>query len=307
MKVVLSLIVLSFSSLCAYSQKIDTLIFKYNPPDTVRYWKFNGNVGLNFQLVGFREWAKGGKPSLSLASNLNMAARYEKGNDLLENMLDAGFGIIRESGEEANNSFRKNDDFLIFISKYSRNLISTWYLTGMVDFRSQFAKGYATKKNAEDLYPLVSRFMSPATLTPSLGVSYKEDKFSFTLAPISGKITFVLDDSLTNISANGVEPGQNINSKAGTTVSISDERSIMDNVFARYNLNFFTPFNNYSFKHTDMNGEFYIRFKVNKYISSNFNIRFIYDDDYDPEEDNSFPLQMNYVLNVGITYDIWQR
>lgn len=307
MRFVLSLILVILNSGFAYSQKIDTLIFKYNPPDTVRYWKFTGNIGANFQLVGFREWAKGGKPSLSLATNLNMVARYEKGDNLMENNLDAGYGIIREGGEGAERSFRKNDDFLILISKYGRNLVKTWYLTGMIDFRTQFARGYAKNKNSEDLYPLVSRFMSPATLTPSLGVSYKNNKFSFTLAPISGRITFVLDDSLTNIPAYGVEPGQNINSRAGTTITISDERTLMDNVLARFNINFFTPFNNYGVKHTDINGEFYVRFKVNKYISSNFNMRLIYDDDYDPNEDGDYPVQLNYVLNVGLTYDIWQQ
>lgn len=296
------------ASFSAYSQKIDTLIFKYKPPDTVRYWKFSGNVGLNFQLVGLREWSRGGKPSMALASNFNMIARYEKDVHLWENKLDAGLGLIREEEENTENRIlRKNDDFLIFISKYSRNLVKTWYLTGMIDFRSQFANGYATARNADDVYPLVSKFMSPGILTPSLGVSYKKDKFSFTLSPVSGRLVFVLEDSLTRIPANGTEPGKTFNSLAGTTITISDERNIMDNVFWRFNLVLFTPFSDYRPKNTDINGELYIRFKVNKYISSNFNLRMIYDDNYDPNGTGKYPLQLNYVLNVGLTYDIWQN
>lgn len=308
MKFFFLFIVVLFLPFLAYPQKIDTLIFKYNPPDTVRYWKFSGNVGVNFQLVGFREWSRGGKPSMALASNFNMMARYEKDQNLLENKLDAGFGVLRENEADTENRIlRKNDDFLIFVSKYSRNLVKTWYLTGIIDFRSQFANGYATNRNANNVYPLVSKFMSPGILTPSVGVSYKNESFSFTLSPISGRLIFVLDDSLTNIPANGTEPGKNVNSLAGTTITISDERNIMDNVFVRFNIILFSPFNNYRPKNTDVNGELYIRFKVNKYISSNFNLRMIYDDNYDPNENGNYPLQLNYVLNVGLTYDIWQK
>jgi len=304
---ILIIYILLNSSLFAQG-RIDTLIYKYIPPDTTNYWNFNGNIGVNFQTVGFRDWAKGGKPSLSLASSVNMIAKYEKRGNIFENRIDAGYGIIREKDLKENTSeLKKNDDYVILISKYGKNVFNDWYLEGILDTRTQFANGFKERKKGDSTYnELVSQFLSPITISPSLGLSYKNNDFSFSFSPVSGKLTIVAKDTLTYVASNGVEPGKNLKSQTGTTITLSDKRNVLKNILLRYSFTFFTAYNNFNFKHTDVNGEIYTRFKVNKYISSNFNIRLIYDDDFDPNDNGNFPLQLNYVLNVGFTYDIWQ-
>ena len=309
--VILALLLFIESDILAQHGKIDTLIVKYVPPgDTIKYWKLDGNLALTFQHVNFHNWVKGGNPNISFATALNLTAIREKNNNIFSNQLDLGYGIIREGGSERN--FRKNNDFIIYIGKFGKNIFDKWYLEGIIDFRTQFTKGYKYDKEGNKT-AWSSNIFSPAQIKPSLGLSYKKKNFSFSGSPISGKITVVLNDSLTYISENGVDPLQNVKSEVGASITITDKTDIMKNVSLRYNFSLFSNYRTIFQYMPDINGEIYLRFKVNKYISSFFNMRMIYDNSVTLPELNDAgeeigrftPFQVNYTFNIGFSVDLW--
>ncbi len=55
---------------------------------------------------------------------------------------------------------RKSDDRIDFVSKYGYDLGKKWFLSGLFNFRSQFARGYAYPTDSTKV--LTSNFMSPA-------------------------------------------------------------------------------------------------------------------------------------------------
>ena len=57
----------------------------------------------------------------------------------------------------------------------------------------------------------ISDLFSPAYLLVALGLDYKpSDHFSAFIAPITGKLTFVTDQKLSDAGAFGVKPGQKV-------------------------------------------------------------------------------------------------
>ncbi len=292
--------------------KIDTLIVKYIPPgDTIKYWHFNSNFALTFQHVGFYDWAKGGDPNVSLATSFSFQTKWERDNKIFDGRFDGGYGVIRQPQRDF--PVRKNDDYFILTGKYGKNLFKKWYLEAVLDIRSQFTRGYKYDNNTNEKTDWTSGFMSPAYFRPSLGLSYKNKKFSFAGSPISGKFTVVLEDSLTNVASIGVKPRQHFKSEVGVSATVSDERQVLKNVSLRYNVLLFSNYNNLLSEMPDMNGEVYLRFKVNKYISAFLNTRFIYDNnvqlqkkDEEGERTGALytPFQINYTLNIGFAIDL---
>ena len=292
--------------------KIDTLIIKYVPPgDTIRYWHFNSNLSLTFQHVGFHDWASGGDPNISLATAVSFLAKWEKEGKIFDGRFDSGYGVIRQPQRDF--PVRKNDDYFILNGKYGKNLFDKWYLEAALDVRSQFTSGFKYNNNTNEKTDWISDFMSPAYFRPSLGLSYKKKNFSFSGSPVSGKFTLVLEDSLTKVGSNGVEPGQHFKSEVGVSATVSDKRPLMKNVNIRYNMLLFSNYDNLFSHIPDMNGEVYLQFTVNKYIGAFLNARFIYDNnvqlqkkDDEGERTGAFyiPFQLNYTLNVGFSIDL---
>ncbi|HBH25717.1 MAG TPA: hypothetical protein DDY13_20165 [Cytophagales bacterium] len=288
-------------------KRIDTLIVKYRPPaDTIKYWKTGGKLTFTLQNVYQKDWTRGDQPSFSLGTTVNLYAYYDRGEFKLENKLDAGISLLRQG--ESTNLLIKNEDFLIYIFKGGRKLVNKWYLDGILDFRTQFLKGFADNK-VGDQRIVNSKFLNPGIISPSFGLGYKKDKFALTLAPLSGRFTFVTDDSLSNFPTNGVPAGMNWKSDLGANIVVSDNFSPVKNMKLRYNLSLFYEYETPD--HIDVFGELFMNYKLLKYISVNFQFRVIYDDNVriKNEEDNSsyVPWQINNVIDIGFIYEFGEK
>lgn len=80
----------------------------------------------------------------------------------------------------------------------------------------------------------------------------------------------------------------------------------MENVTVKSNMLLFGDYNNLNV--WDVNYELFVDFKVNKFITTNFLLQAIYDDDIKGNNENlniSGPaLQIRHVLNLGITFNL---
>ena len=268
-------------------------------------WTNGGNVGIFFQQVGVSNWSGGGENAVAYGGELNLFANKRRRKHTWFNSLQAGYGLVKLG--EANS--RKNNDVLIITSQYGRFLNDKWQLSGGLDFRTQFDDGYSYEGASDGTDTLISTFMAPGYLSPYIGFTYKpNDAFSATIAPLMNKITFVMDDDLAAVGAYGVDPGDNVRSQAGWSLSSLFQKEIMTNVNLKTNLMLFAAYEEP--EHIDVNFDLFLNFKVNEFITTNFSLQSIYDHDIDIEDSDGKigpRLQMRNVLNIGLTYNFGEK
>lgn len=260
------------------------LLAQQNAADTItqiepaKYWATGASFGLNFSQVTLSNWAGGGQSSISIGSMLNLSADYNKGKSIWESRLDVVYGLIRQGDQEIDH-FRKTDDMLNLASRYFYHIEEGFYFSGLLDFRTQMGVGYDyEEQNGELVRTRISDFMAPGFLLTSLGITYKKAKhYTIKISPVTGKYTFVLDDSLANNGAFGVTPGQHARAEFGALFNASYEKEIFTNTSLRSNLNLFSNYN--TLTRMDVNWEGILVLKVNKYINSTIGAQLIYDHD----------------------------
>ena len=200
---------------------ISILISAQNTPDT-SYWKKGGIGTLAFSQLSLYQWAAGGENSFSGAALVNLYANYKKGNTSWDNTLDLGYGIIKQG-----DLTKKSNDRIDFSSQYGKKASGKWNYSALLGFKTQFAEGF----NYPDDSTVISNFLAPAYITLSIGMDYKpNDNFNLFLSPVTGKMTIVLDDSLSAHGSFGVEPGKHIRTEFGGFLKASYKVTVMKNV-----------------------------------------------------------------------------
>lgn len=267
------------------------------PSDSlVEGWNTQGGVGLNFSQVSLNNWAGGGQNSISIGSLLNYQAILKKDRSKWDNTLNLAYGLIRQGDKEA--EFRKTDDLINLRSKYDYELNKKWSLTALIDFRTQFDKGYEFPEDNDELEEklLISEFMAPGFLITTLGFSYSPGKyFTATISPLTGKNTFVFNDSLSNAGAFGVEPGDKLRTELGASIQGSFKKDLAENISLVSNIIFFGNYG--EFNHIDVNWDANLLMKINKFITTTVSSQLIYDHDVITK------VQLRNSITVGLLYN----
>ncbi len=277
----------------AYAQTDNEIL----PKDT-SYWKVSGNAGLNFAQTALVNWSAGGENSIATNASFVLRANYLKGRHAWDNILATEYGLMYTETY----NWQKTLDKIDFSSKYGYGVVEHWYLTFLLGFNTQYDKGY---KKPDDLM-YISKFMAPGYLNLSVGMDYKyKDIFSAYLSPIAGKLTYVLDDSLSAEGAYGVEKGKNLKKELGAYAKFGLKYSVMKNITLLSKLEFFTAYNE-SFGNVDVNFELLIDMIVNKYIKTQLIFNLKYDDDIKSVSRTgtiSGPkMQIKEMIGVGVAY-----
>ena len=248
-------------------------------------WKTGGLVNVNFSQVYLSNWAGGGQNAISTQGILSLFANYNKEKTSWDNSIDLAYGVIKQ-GEAKSTPWFKNDDRIELNSKFGHKVSEKWYYSGLFNFRSQFNYGYS---KVGDTVP-ISNFMAPAYTIVALGMDYKPSKyFTFFVAPLTTKLTFVMDDYLSGIGAFGVDSGNVFRSEVGGYVKLAifkEKPFKMEGVTFKTNL---TLFSNYSNEpgNVDVTWETLTNVKLNKYMTISLSTYLIYDHDIDIARYNS--------------------
>jgi hypothetical protein len=278
-------------------------------------WKVGFDASLLGSQVGFTNWAQGGDNSITISGFLNMFATYEKGRNKWENLLGLAYGQTRTGKRD----FRKSEDKIDFSSAYGFKAKDKWYYTALFNFKSQFATGYNYVDDQDSLKVKISNFLAPAFTSIGLGIEYvPTDYMSFYLSPVTARWIIVNDQDLANAGAFGVEGAEYDDSG----VMISEGKTIK-NEFGAYfrflfkkdivkNVNFSTKlelFSNYieNPQNIDINWDTMITMSVNSWLSANFGLQMIYDDDtpiVDSDGNIGPRTQIKQLLGVGLTYKV---
>lgn len=281
----------------------EPILFEIVEEEAEEGWETGGRFSLGFSQVSLTNWAAGGQNSLSGNGLTKMFLRYGKGTLSWENILDVGYGMVRQGEED----LIKTNDKIDFMSKLGLQAFDNWHYASLVNFRTQITPGYNYPNTSEK----ISDFLAPAYLLGAIGMDYKaSDKLSLFIAPVTGKITIVNDDKLSEAGAFGVDPGKTTLTEFGGYVRAAFGISITDDVLFETKLDLFS---NYLDKpqNLDVNWETMLAINVTKYITINFSTHLIYDESVkigidtndDGEPDKFGPrTQFKQLLEVGLTF-----
>lgn len=274
-------------------------------PTETPSWKVSGVSGLNLSQTSLTNWAAGGENSVAWNLYLNASANYKKDGWSWDNALITDFGKTFTTS----NKWLKSVDKLNFSTKIGRSLTKHWSISALGDFLTQFARGYAAENNPniagnKDKY--ISTILAPGYLTLAVGADYKpNDDFSLLLAPVTGKMTFVLDNRLSTAGAFGVKPGNKTLAEIGALAVANYKRKLAENINLVTKLTLFTPYNE-SFGNIDVNWDMMIAFKINKFLTTTLTTNLVYDDDIKTVDlqgnKRGAKVQFREVLGLGLAY-----
>lgn len=267
-------------------------------------WEFGGFFSQQVNQISFSNWVRGGENSFASTSLVNLTTDYTRDRYSWENKLNLAYGITKTEDTPT----RKNEDRIHLISKGGRNVSEHLSTSFLMEFRSQFDKGY----NYPNDSVVVSRFMAPGDLSLSLGLDYKPWEFlSIFASPVAGKLTFVLNQRLADQGAFGVTPaeydeddrlikeGDNVKAEFGTLLNFMLEKEVFEDVFVESRLSLFNDLtDDENRKNTDVDWETSINFKLMEYISATIMFRMIY------EHDTRIPVYDDEGVETGYTRDV---
>lgn len=291
MKKLLLFVLMSFLALNSFAQA-----------DTTRYWKIKGENSLNFSQISFKNWSAGGENSLSLNLLLDYSANYKKNNISWDNNLIIGYGLTKQGDAKV----KKSDDRIDFSSMIGRKISKHWNVSGFLGFKSQFFKGYKySEVNGVSIRKDISDFMAPAYIVTGVGAEYKPfDFFSILILPATLKMTVVNVDEYAVLF--GLDEGDNVKYEFGGSMKASFNKEIITNVTLKSKLELFSNYTSNA-KNIDVLWDVAIHMKINNFLTTNFVVNMIYDDDVETvREDGTISgarLQYMQLFGLGLTYN----
>lgn len=268
-------------------------------------WKKGGLSALGISQASFTNWAAGGISNVNVTSLISLYANRKVAASNWENNLDLGFGLQKIDGGE----YRKSEDKIELNSKYGRTINEKLNYSVLFNFRSQFAQGF---NYTDTSVVYVSNFLAPSFTTISAGLDYRPlNGLSLYFAPITGKITTVLDEKLSNAAAYGVDTGKTVRFEIGSLASIKYQKVFKNNIQLKSKLDLFSNFKNV--QAIDVNWENIFAFQITKLLNVSLTTNLLYDQDIlipkNVEQspgvmitENKPRTQFKQVFSLGVTY-----
>lgn len=150
----------------------------------------------------FNNWSKSGNSTFDVTSTFFGNYKYTHPKFVWDNVTDLAYGYAWQDLDPEGVLFetrRKSNDKIDLTSALSWNAYKGWGASFTANLKTQFGHGYeydGVGQAAEDSKRLVSTFFAPAYLTTALSFEYKKTDWSVSLSFLTGKTTFVFNDSL---------------------------------------------------------------------------------------------------------------
>jgi hypothetical protein len=271
---------------------------------TKAVWNKGLSATIGFSQLSLTNWAAGGAGQLTLNTFADLFANMTKGRFLWTNELQAGYGFI----ESFDTGYKKSDDRLIFDSKLGYKAAEKLYLSAVLDFRTQFARGYSGDE-------IVSNILAPAYTTLGLGIDFTPVKnVSINVAPITGKVTMVNEPELRYRYGNAYD--QFARFELGAQVKV-DAKLEVENFKVGTTLVLFSDYLNKP-QNIKVNWDVNAEAKISKFFSVTLRTNMIYDDNIllnkrkvlpggDVVEYQAAGIQFKELFTIGFTYSIGKK
>ncbi|QLE01227.1 DUF3078 domain-containing protein [Galbibacter sp. BG1] len=272
-------------------------------------WTKNGTFTFLLNQAAFSNWVAGGQNNISGTGGLNYDFNYLRGDWSWDNKLIASYGLTNTEDQGT----RKSDDRLEFNSLVGKKAFGNWNYSFFLNFRTQFTDGYNYKEDEDGEFP-VSGLFKPAYLTFGPGLEWKKsENLKFNLAPATSKMTFISDDlwvydddqdtfvqhsgpdNINELQVYGIDPGDQFRYELGFYASGYYKFTIMENVSFE---NILSLYSNYleDPQNVDLDYTLNVMMKINKYLSTNFTVQLVYDDNA------VTALQLREVFGLGVNF-----
>lgn len=286
-------------------------------------WTKGGTIGFNTTFTYLNQWAAGGNNSISTTGLFSYFANYRKGKHAWDNSLDVAYGLLLQG---LDSRAIKTDDKIDITSKYGRQASEKWFFAGLVNFKTQFAPGFAPQSNGlPDWNRKISDFLAPGWVLGSVGMDYKPNaKLTAFISPVTYRGIIVMDQDLADAGAFGVEKarvengaivagtGANFRTEMGAYARVQYATPIMENVNWTSKLELFSNYLEDP-QNVDLSWENLISMKVNKFLTCTIFTHMIYDDnttliketDETGTPTNVGPgLQTKSIIGLGLSWKI---
>lgn len=296
----------------SFSQLIQTKL-----PDTISHWEQKNVVGFDISQIAFMNWNAGGNSSVSGLLKGNFVRKYSNNNIKWLNELIVRYGVNKQDGVE----LRKTDDAFQVNSTfgYRKDTISNWYHSAKFNFNTQFTNGYSYPNTDK----AISKLFSPAYIFLGIGAEYvnKEKKLTVYLSPLTQKTTLVLDQTLANQGAFGVDKasydvdgnliskGKKSRTELGVLVTSGYKKELWKNITFENRMSLYSDYIN-NFGNIDMDWQMQLDLIVNEYVRANIGTHLIYDDDIKAKEEFAGEqitvgpkVQLKQMLGIGLVYN----
>lgn len=303
-------------------------------------WVRGGFFSTNLSNTSFSNWAQGGTNNTALVASASLFAIHKSNNGkgIWENYLDLAYGVIRNGearisdpsnpDQQVKNPFVKNEDKLVFLTKYGRKINPKLNYSALFSLNTQMFPGWGP----EDIMRRgnhVSNFLAQGFGFLSVGLDYKPKPYlSVYFSPVTAKYTLVREQRLADLGLYGVEPaeyeldsngavirkikdGQTLRTELGWYLNINFNKEVAKNIVYQSRLELFQNYNTFkktdeatTFEQIDLNWQNTLNMKVNKYISVVLINQIIWDYDVDTnsvQEDIQRNWQLKNFFGVGFS------
>ena len=287
-----------FSSLIFSQENIDSLNIDSK-------WKKSGTILFLVNQSSFSNWSSGGQSSVSGTLKFNYNLNYYENGWAWDTKIQTAFGLNKIGGSDF---LRKTDDKIeinsVIGKKFNNNFIGKWSYSSFFNFQTQFAKGYNFGKDTNGNINRTekSRFFSPATSLLGVGLYWKRDQdFWINFAPMTAKLILVnrfftrdLSESQTYF---GIKKNGNSRFELGASFRSFFKKEIYENIVLQNSLSLYSDYLDNP-QNVDFDYTLNIAMQVNKFLSTNIIVQFVYDDNEIKR------LQIREVFGLGLNIDL---
>lgn len=287
-----------FSSLIFSQENIDSLNIDSK-------WKKSGTILFLANQSSFSNWSSGGQSSVSGTLKFNYNLNYYENGWAWDTKIQTAFGLNKIGGSDF---LRKTDDKIeinsVIGKKFNNNFIGKWSYSSFFNFQTQFAKGYNFGKDTNGNINRTekSRFFSPATSLLGVGLYWKRDQdFWINFAPMTAKLILVnrfftrdLSESQTYF---GIKKNGNSRFELGASFRSFFKKEIYENIVLQNSLSLYSDYLDNP-QNVDFDYTLNIAMQVNKFLSTNIIVQFVYDDNEIKR------LQIREVFGLGLNIDL---
>ena len=268
-------------------------------------WTKSGNFTFLGNQSSYSYWTAGGQTSISGTIKIDYDFNFENNGWNWDTKVITAYGLNSIGGSKY---LKKTDDRFEINSllgkKFTNNLIGNWSYSSFINFKTQWTKGYRYRKNSngEEERSELTRFFSPAYLQIGVGLYWRKSKDLWVnFAPVTGRLIVVNKFFTENLQDGkqyfGVNKGSNSRFELGASLRSYYKFELIENVEISNRLSLYSDYLENS-GNIDLDYTINTSMKINKYLTTNFIIQFIYDD-------NSIKrLQVREVMGIGLNLKI---
>ena len=168
-------------------------------------WSTSSTPALKASEFMFNNWSSSGNSQIDVTGTFFGNYKYTHPKFVWDNVVDLAYGyawqdLDNSSADSVGGLFetrRKSNDKIDLTSAISWNAYKGWGASFTANLKTQFGNGYEYDGiGVNQTKTLVSGFFAPAYLTTALSFEYKKTDWSVSLSFLTGKTTFVCNDSL---------------------------------------------------------------------------------------------------------------